>query len=182
MQGESANLLQKGNTRLEDVLGKINLEQLKKDSDKRQLEILREIYDGYEGRWLPPETRERAFNNWLNSGAPIKAYGSSSKSEGWGQTSYASAVSQLGLYDYMKNLNFNPTSSAWDSGRVSWGSGADHSVAKHHANLNLRSMLRPYEEKYRFNRRFKYDDPDVVQFLTDTPKGIGINTNKGAGV
>jgi hypothetical protein len=186
MQGENANLLQKGNTTLDDVLGKFNLEQLQKDSETRRLEVLKDIYDSAFG-WkmrkggLSEKQINEKFNEWLQSDQSIRAKGEATKG-GQGLDSgraRTEGIASLNILDYIKTGNFNPSVTLRETSRTAFGDAANNDEARNAAISELWKLLNPLNQKYNLTKKFKYDrfqpDVDAINQVGGTPpKGIAI--------
>jgi hypothetical protein len=164
MQGENANLLQKGNTTLDDVLGKFNLEQLQKDSETRRLEVLKDIYDSAFG-WkmrkggLSEKQINEKFNEWLQSDQSIRAKGEATKG-GQGLDSgraRTEGIASLNILDYIKTGNFNPSVTLRETSRTAFGDAANNDEARNAAISELWKLLNPLNQKYNLTKKFKYD-------------------------
>jgi hypothetical protein len=178
MQGENANLLQKGTTKLEDVLGKIDFNQLQKDSEARKLEILQEIFK----KAFPNRRNEDDFKNWLNSGALLESRGTSYYDEWGGAQSTVSARADINKF--ITDNVFEPRDIRLVDYSRDWrGDTANVDEAKFKAINNLKKLFDRFNQNYNFNRKF-INSPNKLISSTESnwPKGIGINTNKGSGV
>jgi hypothetical protein len=157
MQGENANLLQKGNTKLEDVLGKIDFNQLQKDSEKRKMDILKEIYYNYVGGRVAPQNREQAFINWLNSGSILQLEGSSYKGD-----ARTDAWARANLNKYIVDGDFAPHAMVYATHRDWKNDAASDDEARAAAISNLRRLFDQYNSQYNFKRKFIHSTNPLI--------------------
>jgi uncharacterized protein YbjQ (UPF0145 family) len=166
MQGEGANLLRKGGTKREDVMGKFNFYQLKRDSERRKEEVLKDIYNSVFGgkmreEGLSEEQINEKFNEWLKLDQTISARGVASKSArglDFG-TAATEGTASLNILDYIKTGNFNPSVTLRELARTVAGDAADNTAARNEGISKLWELLKPFNQKYNLTKKFKYEEP-----------------------